>query len=289
MFERARIALAKLQRFPMGTKVYIDGDAAAYALAFGAGDPGTVRMRARNWLSRMARDLDGADPIVVTTPALSVKGYRYAIASRAPYQGNRKGKAVPPMLGAAQDYLNNLGDHSRVSSGTEEADDTIAELQHMDPGIVLSPDKDLRMLPGWAAVWRDRKSRVRVDAFHVERFGKVYGRAWFWRQMLHGDTADNIKPVCPRFGEAAAEQLLAGVESDEEAASIVLAVFEEHHPGRGMVTMLEQACLLWLHRTPDHFDCLRPGGPLHCLQDAMIWLGATEEIQRRVDLWNTAD
>lgn len=289
MFEKTRAALAKLQRFPMGTKVYIDGDAAAYALAFGAGDPGTVRMRARNWLARMSRDLDGADPIVVTTPALSVKGYRYAIASRAPYQGNRKGKATPPMLGAAQDYLNNLGDHSRLSSGTEEADDTIAALQHMAPGIVLSPDKDLRMLPGWAAVWLDRKSRVQVNAFHVERFGKVYGRAWFWRQMLHGDTVDNIKPVCPRFGEAAAGQLLAGVESDEEAAAIVLTVFEEHHPGRGMVTMLEQACLLWLHRVPDPLDCLRHGGPLHSLEIEAGRDGAVEEIQLRVDLWHTAD
>ncbi len=83
----------------------------------------------------------------------------------------------------------------------------------------------------------------------------MYGRRWFWTQMLWGDAADNIPglPKHPDFprgvGEVAASKLLAFAEDDDSAARAVAQAYKAHWGDEWVDRYVEQASLLWIRRT----------------------------------------
>ena len=231
----------------------------------------------------------GAEAVeLVYTPEGSTKGDRYAVARRKPYQGQRTGKHRPPNWAFLRGVIER--DPRAVSSGDLEADDRLAR-PHQDL-VIWSQDKDLRMVTGCRHLRWDRSGLVHVPpgAFCVidaERSeGKVYGHLWFWLQMLHGDTADNIpglpslrgKPV----GEAAADRLMAPGMDNEQAFHIVAqAYWETYGEERWTVEMLEQGALLWLRRG-ERWDEVVTEGPMAELKSAPFAGRARQEINDRV-------
>lgn len=140
-----------------------------------------------------------------------------------------------------------------------EADDALGIEATLDPELIIATiDKDLNMIPGRHYDW-NKQIKYKVNPADA-----IY---WFCRQLLTGDSTDNI-PGLPGVGEKKAEGLLAPLRGDSRA--LFNAVVQEYNKGPftfkdGTVTagpveyLSEQGILLWMQRvaeerwTPDYF------------------------------------
>lgn len=196
-----------------------------------------------------------------------VKAYRDCYPTVKPYQGNRSGKAKPPLLEPLRCAIARIAAEGGAGLPPElsvelhhywEADDAMIMDAHAQGplGLVESADKDLRLTPG---PYLEQETGV-IDII-PDRYGwiseaytpagklkiKGHGTAFFWAQMLMGDKADNVvglskldgKPI----GERGALNFLAGITSEQEAAEKVAWAYV-----RNGQDMLAEAECLWLRR-----------------------------------------
>jgi hypothetical protein len=203
----------------------------------------------------------------------SDRNFRIDVASILPYKGNREGSSKPPKWQMIRDYL--LSEYSNqvtLVSGIE-ADDQLAIDQYKsydlavraladtgctpnefkicvddcyDHTIICSIDKDLMMVPGWHYDWNKDK-RVFVT--------KVAGLRWFYKQLLTGDTVDNIKGL---HGVGPKSTLLKYLDDCDEEWMMAAHVYGEYFKRFGhyaSLFMRENASLLWMLRSEgDVFD-----------------------------------
>lgn len=159
------------------------------------------------------RLMAGAEKVMLhITPKGSTKGNRYNIALLKEYQGNRKDKPKPRHLHLVRDYMEkHMG---AVAHYDCEADDGMAAAQYAaiargekDLSIIVTKDKDLRMVPGLHLDWdsgeiEDIDPVGYVTLKELKSGKKVHGGGalFFFAQLLRGDTADNISglPVIHR-------------------------------------------------------------------------------------------
>lgn len=162
--------------------------------------------------------------------------FRYDVAKTAPYKGNRKDKEKPKHYQALRDYLVSAWD-AKVIDGME-ADDAISirATELGDDSVIVTIDKDLMMVPGW------HYNFVKKELSHVT---EEEGMLWFYKQMLMGDSADNIKGV-RGIGPVTAEKLLDGLSQKEMWDLCVDKLGSEERA-------LENAHLLWMLRHPDEY------------------------------------
>ena len=173
------------------------------------------------------------------------KNGRTLVRAAKPYQGQRKGKAKPPLLEplreAMLDKANWLPEFEVRMHFDIEADDAMIIQAHQlrESGVIWSDDKDLRCTP----YHYYEQSLGIVQGFEPhgyieEKFTpagnlKVVGRGpvFFWAQMLMGDSADNIAGLLRYQGKlcgpAGALQVLRGVRNRDEAANLVLEGYRE--------------------------------------------------------------
>lgn len=288
----------------------VDGDGLCYYCAGNDDtDIGTAR---RNLIDKVKRaaELVGAGQIkILVTGGGSHKGHRYAIARAKPYQGQRAGSRRPKNWQGLRDLLDTGFPGVEIETTyTAEADDLFGFYAYNDPDntVILTQDKDMRMLPGTHLDWVTNRvhvvehglAAVRQEHIMYNRTvvdsvfnDKQYGPKWFWLQMLHGDTADNI-PGLPKYvtldGKAKpVGEVTAGRLIDEGAsaghATRVGAMYDTYYGNRWLVEMLEQACLLWMRRDPNNWaDCAEYGGPMYQFTDHEYWPAAYAEIEQRV-------
>jgi hypothetical protein len=294
----------------------VDGDGLCYYCAGNDDtDIGTAR---RNLIDKVKRaaELVGAGQIkILVTGAGSHKGHRYAIARVKPYQGQRAGSRRPKNWQGLRDLLDTGFPGVEIETTyTAEADDLFGFYAYNDPDntVILTQDKDMRMLPGTHLDWVTNRvhvvehglATVRQEHIMYNRTvvdsvfnDKQYGHKWFWLQMLHGDTADNI-PGLPKYspvfdgklkpvGEVTAGKLLNDPahmpDPDIPPGDLVSYWYASYYDKRWLVEMLEQACLLWMRRNPDNWaDCAEYGGPMYQFTDHAHWPAAYAEIEQRV-------
>lgn len=291
----ASVALAS----PMGAvpvtpnrMLLVDGDGLAYYCAGNDDtDIGTARFNLAAKI-RSAATLIGADRVLVLlTTSGSHKGHRYAIARVKPYQGQRTNSKRPKNWQGLRDYME--GDEFPFdvdSTIVAEADDLFGWYSYLYPDdvVILTQDKDMRMIPGLHLDWvTNRQHIVKPNEDSVFN-DKQYGIKWFWLQMLHGDTADNI-PGLPKYvvdgkakpvGEVTAGKILAGKDNLGYA---VATVYQSYYGERWLVEMLEQACLLWMRRNPENWcDCAQEHGPMYQFTNDYLWPSSYAEIEQRV-------
>lgn len=189
-----------------------------------------------------------------------VKGFRYDYAKTSPYKGNRVNPKPFHFYNLRAEMFANY--ETVVALHGFEADDVICQHQfkHYDKGevdntIICSRDKDLRICPGWHFSWECGKQRSVGPAFtpaqgYLEQKdnGDVlgYGSAFFYYQMLVGDTADHI-PGLPNYGKAKAFKLLQGVKTTKEQYKIVKNLYKQELGEKAKDYFLEQASLLWMY------------------------------------------
>ena len=291
----------------------VDGDGLAYYCAGNDDtDAGTARQNLIDKVKGAARQVGAERIVILLTGSGSNKGWRYAIARAKPYQGQRADARRPKNWQALRDYLTGGFCAFEVESTvTAEADDLFGWYAYNFPDdvVIYTQDKDMRMLPGMHLDWVSHRIHtvgytktmciqrelmyniIPTDSVFNE---KQYGHKWFWLQMLHGDTADNI-PGLPKYktvdakgkdalklcGEVTAGKLLA----DESLPHLRVAeLYRGFYEDRWLAEMLEQACLLWMRRVPsDWDDCLNPGGPMAYFNDGeQEFAKAYFEIEHRI-------
>lgn len=263
-----------------GRVLFTDGDALAYYCAGNDGtDPGKARANLIAKLETARRASGSESSRILLTGIGSHKGHRYAVARVKPYQGQRSGDRRPKNWA----YLRNLleggpsPEHPVEITATAEADDLFGKHSATlgaDNIVIHTQDKDMRMVPGWHLEWETMKMLfIQPSDWAVESNDKVYGRKWFWLQMLHGDGADNV-PGLPKYytpkgtaalcGPVTAAKLLADCANEAEARAVVMSLYRGWYGDEWEVNLLEQAILLWMRNDEKSsaLNVLAPGNPL---------------------------
>lgn len=224
----------------------IDGDIIRYSVGFAAeDDPVEYCLHSVKLLLQSIIEKSGADNYRLFLTGSG--NFRESIAVTRPYKGNRDALNKPTHYEAIKDYLVNYK-HAEVVEGFE-ADDMMGLLQmktyyssDISPEgwtdtIICSLDKDMNMIPGWHYNWRkDEKYWVTEDQAIRN----------FYKQLLTGDTVDNIQGI-PKVGPKTADKVLAECETEEDMYWAVLCKYSGYY-SRPLEVMVEMGKLLWIWR-----------------------------------------
>lgn len=134
------------------------------------------------------------------------------------YKANRK-QPKPRFLQYAKDYL--IQEWNAIIMDELEADDCLAIMAGEDT-VICSIDKDLQQVAGW------HYNFVTDKLFEVD---EVQAEFNFWKQMITGDTADNI-PGIPKMGNVKATKFLQDIESfawEDEVKALYERVLSVDH------------------------------------------------------------
>lgn len=217
-------------------KVYIDGDVLAYRASFSATDKPVSKAYAK---------IDELMEFILNSTVLFSSGtdyenyltgtqnFRYDVGVTHPYKGNRKG-TKPEHLQASRDYLVKEW-RAKIIHG-QEADDQMAIEATKGPlgeVAIASIDKDMLQVPGWHFGFGKNEWHYSTEEF-ATRF--------FYKQLLTGDTVDNIIGLW-RVGPVKAEKILGDSTDEYEMYQKCLAAYDGDE-----VRILENARLLWLRR-----------------------------------------
>ncbi len=146
------------------------------------------------------------------------------------YKANRKDLIKPVYLDSCKDYL--VENWKAVYSEGVEADDVLGYNQTKNT-IICSIDKDLRQIPGKHFNF----VKLEFDEVDMEQ-----GDKFFWKQMLIGDSTDNIFGV-KGIGKVKAAKIIDPCESEQECFDIVWEKYE----GDAKRFVMNAQCL-WIMR-----------------------------------------
>lgn len=151
------------------------------------------------------------------------------------YKANRKDMVPPVYLQDCREYL--VTEHGAKLAHNMEADDMLG-INQTTSTIIASLDKDLLMIPGKHFNWTKQQFGDYTEVT-VEQ-----GNKHFWKQMLIGDTSDNIKGVAG-LGPVKSSKLIDPCETDEECMEVVLSKYDDYD------RFLVNANCLWIMRHKD--------------------------------------
>lgn len=183
------------------------------------------------------------------------ENYRLGIATIKPYKGNRDPTKKPVHAPAIKELLRNR--YGAKTSDGQEADDDIA-IAHMaafedDPlgTIICTIDKDLDTVPGF------HYNFVTKTNYYVSHREAIVN---FWKQMVTGDTVDNI-PGIPGAGKVAAQKLLGDLVPDDSGIQTdalplvcyarVRPLYERAYAEKADEALLEMGRLLYIRHKED--------------------------------------
>ena len=168
----------------------------------------TMCQQARTALMHLMNMVGAENYIAHLTPSGSNKGGRYEQSITLPYQGNRIDAEKPEHSDALRAWI---GKHLPAFNHVDqEADDGMAQANYaamnlnasdIQTSIIVSRDKDLRMVPGLHWDFKEERIVTIIDRFgyiEIDESGSQkklvgYGTKFFWAQLLMGDGTDNIK------------------------------------------------------------------------------------------------
>ena len=165
--------------------------------------------------------------------------FRHDIATILPYKGNRVSDKPYHYDNIRQflvEYYN-----AEVSMGYE-ADDAIGLNHDPEEDVIITRDKDLNVIPGLHYDWE------KDSCFYVT---EAEANRNFFKQMLTGDTTDNIMGL---FGIGPKNVLCKKVDDMEDASDMYQLVLEEYtrrFGNYGITFFKENAKLLWILQKRD--------------------------------------
>lgn len=183
--------------------------------------------------------------------------FRHDIATIAEYKGNRK-QPKPYHYRNMFKWLQFRFDAIVVDG--MEADDMLA-IDQTDNTVIVSRDKDLRMVEGWHYGY-PLSNQAEKSLEHITNLGYLLlksnnkliggGLRWFYAQCLMGDRVDNIKGI-PRCGDAKAYKLLKDCTNERELYEATLEAYKAYYVDEKVAydTMYETARLVWMVRELD--------------------------------------
>lgn len=186
----------------------VDGDIVAYrCAAVSEAEPVEIACMRTDMMMRDILALE-EDQITYLT---GKDNFRYKI--NPDYKANRKDKPRPIHLPACRDFL--INEYKAIVIDGYEADDALGWSQKEDT-IIFSIDKDLLMIPG------HHYNFIKKEYCEVS---DLDGLKAFYRQMLIGDTSDNLFGV-KGLGKVKAAKIIDPLETEEEMYNKVKALYE---------------------------------------------------------------
>lgn len=188
-----------------------------------------------------------------------IPNFRVGIAKAKPYKGTRKAEKPFHYNNILAYMLANY--NCNVSVGTEADDEMCLEQTRSEPltTIICTRDKDLRMCPGMHYGWPCGKQEAfgpkqvsRLGSIELKGGKKIVGTglAFFYSQLITGDTVDNI-PGLPRGGPVLAAKVLDGLITTGGMFRAVAEQYEKKFGEDWREHMLEQGKLLWMLQERD--------------------------------------
>ena len=156
-------------------------------------------------------DLGSLDYTLFFTGTGNIRNEFYPI-----YKANRAGKEKPRHLEFLKDWVfKTYPPDVVVQEDMLEADDLIADAQETDGTIIVSLDKDLKQLVGWN--WNFAKKEL-------EYINEDSAVTLIMKQLLTGDTVDNIPRICKSLGfglgKVTVNNLLDGLDPYQQIAVV---------------------------------------------------------------------
>lgn len=244
-------------------KALIDLDILPYAYGAMSFEDGAlmpdamIRKKVDDKIARIVDESGATDWVGYLTESSS--NFRIPLATILPYKGNRSGSTKPPRYQMLRDHLlDSYPDRVTLVKGME-ADDQLAidqytvlmddeydwragKLKKNASTIICTIDKDLKMVPGWHYNW-NTDEKVFVT--------EIEGLRWFYKQLLMGDSTDNIKGL---HGVGPKSTLLKYIGTCDDEWMMAAHVYEEYFKRFGHYAssfMRENAALLWMKRSED--------------------------------------
>ena len=172
--------------------------------------------------------------------------FRYKIDPE--YKGHRV-QPKPRHYEVLKEYL--IVEHGAKIAYGMEADDALGIAQDKDleslTTVICSIDKDLSQIPGYHYSWPINRGGIEIRPEKFWITNEDEGILFFWKQMLVGDTADNIKGI-KGIGKVGADKLLTSGMFEEELYDIVSSMYidedgdlslERFHKNRQLLLILQ--------------------------------------------------
>lgn len=183
----------------------IDSDIIAYRCAAASeNDPEEVAILRVDTMMREI--LDKEDNYISFLSGPRKTNFRYKINPE--YKANRKDKVDPKHRAACKEFL--VKEYNSIITEWGEADDHLGCNQTSET-VIYSIDKDLMMIPGCHYNFVTKEYR---------EISELDGLKNFYKQMLIGDSSDNIKGI-DGIGKVKAARLIDHLESEEEMSNLV--------------------------------------------------------------------
>ena len=191
------------------------------------------------------------------------KNFRHNIATIADYKGHRAG-ADRGHADRVKDYF--LTRFNAIECIDYEADDAMAmrmwahwdKLMHKHDGdelkvandmdiVIVTRDKDLDNVPGWHFKWKIGRGEEDPKPYYITFIVAIRN---FYRQMLVGDTADNIPGLYGVGPKSSWVKQLEDMTTEEEMHAHVFEKYEKHYRNYAAPFFKEVGNLLHMWRRP---------------------------------------
>lgn len=155
----------------------------------------------------------------------------------ANYKANRT-QPDPVHRKACREFL--IEEMGAIPAEHAEADDLCGIFQGEDT-IICGIDKDLLQIPGKHFRWQITRGGKVVREAETLEVSTIDGLRSFYRQMLTGDTSDNIKGV-DKIGDVKAKKIIDCLDNEKEMKEIVKELYNDD------IRYYNNANLLWIMR-----------------------------------------
>lgn len=158
------------------------------------------------------------------------------------YKANRKDKEPPRFLQKAKEYLTYRW--KAITCEGFEADDAlgIEQCQNPEKSVICSLDKDLLMIPGEHYNWVK-------DIFTV--VNNQQGLQHFYKQLLIGDSSDNVKGI-HGIGPVKAAKLINSLDTELDMFDLVRSKYNDDErliSNCNLLWIMQDRDELWVHRS----------------------------------------
>lgn len=267
----------------------------------------------------------GADSAILYLTT-GLRNFRFDVAFSREYKGTRK-QDKPPFYTLLRWHLVNK--HNAIVSRTEEADDLMAieqysrnellvsegakqgskESKQFSDTIIVTKDKDLRMIAGWHSnpsinkgepFWSNRFGKLEPEYYPLghDKEGKMKklggtGMVFFYAQLLMGDAVDNYTGL-PGVGIVATYNNLRVCKSVKQLHKTVVNLYKNKYGLKPFVfkswtkaelrlgwkdMLVEQGRLAWMQTRPNELWLDE-----HALPEPKDWQHkGTNKAKRRAD------
>ncbi len=202
----------------------------------------------------------GADEYCLYLSSETKPTWRYEYATILPYKGTREGKEKPLYWRKIRRAL--VTHYPHVIAEGIEADDAMSIEQYEDYSggverllgmrdgfdksvlntVICSRDKDLNMVPGFHYGWACGKQKEKPLWFQDQ----IGGLRCFYKQLLTGDTADNILSLYGVGAKSALVSKLDGMDTEPEMFNHVMKCYEDRFGSYAYKFFEENGRLLWM-------------------------------------------